>query len=98
MDPMYPCSQNSSYMGLLQNVQNNNVQENFPYESFPSSVDIGTSEISPFSSQQSEPHPNLRTHLWSEKILRTIRPLWRGRWKNSTRRRNCRSWRYWILY
>ena len=54
MDPRNPYSQNSGYVGLLHNVQNNNVQENFPYESFPSSVDIGASEMPPFSSQQSE--------------------------------------------
>ncbi|KAF3548815.1 hypothetical protein DY000_02006574 [Brassica cretica] len=41
-------------MGLLNNDHNNNVQENFPYESYPSTVDIGASEIPPFSSQQSE--------------------------------------------
>ncbi|KAG2293050.1 hypothetical protein Bca52824_039719 [Brassica carinata] len=41
-------------MGLLNNVHNNNVQENFAYESYPSTVDIGASEIPPFSSQQSE--------------------------------------------
>ncbi|XP_013699753.2 glutathione S-transferase T3-like [Brassica napus] len=41
-------------MGLLNNVHSNNVQENFPYESYPSTVDIGASEIPPFSSQQSE--------------------------------------------
>ncbi|KAF2593219.1 hypothetical protein F2Q70_00044427 [Brassica cretica] len=49
MDPGNPYSQNSGYVGLLHNVQNNNVQENFP-----SSVDIGASEMPPFSSQQSE--------------------------------------------
>jgi len=54
MDPRNPYSQNSGYVGLLHNVQNNNVQENFPYEIFPSSVDIGASEMPPFSSQQSE--------------------------------------------
>ncbi|KAF2589281.1 hypothetical protein F2Q70_00039433 [Brassica cretica] len=50
MDPRNPYSQNSGYVGLLHNVQNNNVQENFP----PSSVDIGASEMPLFSSQQSE--------------------------------------------
>ncbi|WZZ25691.1 hypothetical protein YC2023_009092 [Brassica napus] len=54
MDPRNPYSQNSGYMGLLNNVHSNNVQENFPYESYPSTVDIGASEIPPFSSQQSE--------------------------------------------
>uniref|UniRef100_A0A0D3AD08 Uncharacterized protein n=2 Tax=Brassica TaxID=3705 RepID=A0A0D3AD08_BRAOL len=54
MAPRNPYSQNSGYVGLLHNVQNNNVKENFPYESFPSSVDIGASEMPPFSSQQSE--------------------------------------------
>ena len=54
MDPRNPYGQNSGYMGLLNNVHNNNVQENFPYESYPSTVDIGASEITPFSSQQSE--------------------------------------------
>ncbi|KAL0711446.1 hypothetical protein Bca4012_018424 [Brassica carinata] len=52
MDPRNPYNQNSGYTGLLHNVQN--IQENFPYESFPSSVDIGASKIPPFSSQQSE--------------------------------------------
>ncbi|KAG2256425.1 hypothetical protein Bca52824_075719 [Brassica carinata] len=54
MDPKNPYSQNSGYMGLLNNVHNNNVQENFPYESYPSTVDIGASEIPPFSSQHSD--------------------------------------------
>ncbi|KAG2298290.1 hypothetical protein Bca52824_034762 [Brassica carinata] len=54
MDPRNPYSQNSGYVGLLNNVQNNNVQENFPYESLLSSVNIGASKIPPFSSQQSE--------------------------------------------
>nr|VDD12229.1 unnamed protein product [Brassica oleracea] len=44
MDPRNPYSQNSGYMGLLNNVHNNNVQENFPYESYPSTVDISASE------------------------------------------------------
>ncbi|KAG2310612.1 hypothetical protein Bca52824_022169 [Brassica carinata] len=47
-------SQYPGYVSRLNNVQENVVQENFPYESFPSSVNIGASEIPPFSSQQSE--------------------------------------------
>ncbi|WZZ43999.1 hypothetical protein YC2023_040258 [Brassica napus] len=54
MDPRNPYSRNSGYVGLLNNLQNNNVQDNFPYESYPSSVDIGASENPPFSSQEPE--------------------------------------------
>ena len=49
MDSRNPYSQRSSYVGLL-----NSQQENFPYGSFPSTVNFGASEIPPFSSQQSE--------------------------------------------
>ncbi|WZZ17521.1 hypothetical protein YC2023_110610 [Brassica napus] len=54
MDPRNPYRPNSGYVGLLNNLQNNNVQDNFPYESYPSSVDIGASENPPFSSQEPE--------------------------------------------
>ncbi|KAF3501156.1 hypothetical protein F2Q69_00042410 [Brassica cretica] len=54
MDSRNPYSHYSSYVGLLNSQRENVVNENFPYESFPSSVNIGASEIPPFSSQQSE--------------------------------------------
>ena len=54
MDSRNPYSQYSIYVGLLNSQRENVVNENFPYESFPSSVNIGASEIPPFSSQQSE--------------------------------------------
>ncbi|KAL0817043.1 hypothetical protein Bca101_073487 [Brassica carinata] len=60
MDPRNPYSRNSGYVGLLNNLQNNNVQDNFPYESYPSSVDIGASENPPFSSQEPEGPSQLR--------------------------------------
>uniref|UniRef100_A0A0D3BTG1 Myb-like domain-containing protein n=1 Tax=Brassica oleracea var. oleracea TaxID=109376 RepID=A0A0D3BTG1_BRAOL len=54
MDSRNPYSQYSGYVDLLNSQKENVVQENFPYESFPSIVNIGASEIPPFSSQQSE--------------------------------------------
>ena len=47
-------SQSSSYVGLLNSQQGSRVNENFPYESFHSTVNFGESEIPPFSSQQAE--------------------------------------------
>ncbi|XP_013617765.1 PREDICTED: glutathione S-transferase T3-like [Brassica oleracea var. oleracea] len=54
MDSRNPYSQYTSYVGLLHSQRENVGNENFPYESFPSSVYPGASEIPPFSSQQSE--------------------------------------------
>ncbi|XP_033131534.1 glutathione S-transferase T3-like isoform X3 [Brassica rapa] len=50
-------SQSSSYVGLLNSQQGSRVNENFPYESFHSTVNFGESEIPPFSSQQAEQTP-----------------------------------------
>ncbi|XP_013713791.1 glutathione S-transferase T2-like [Brassica napus] len=54
MDSRNPYSQYTSYVGLLHSQRENVGNENFPYESFPSSVYPGASEIPPFSFQQSE--------------------------------------------
>ncbi|XP_048624028.1 glutathione S-transferase T3-like [Brassica napus] len=55
MDSRNPYSHSSSYLGLLHSQQPSVVHENFPYESFhSSSVNLGSSEIPPFSSQQTE--------------------------------------------
>ncbi|KAF2561819.1 hypothetical protein F2Q70_00014092 [Brassica cretica] len=54
MDSRHPYSHSSSYVGLLNSQNDSVLHGNFPYESFPSSLNIGASEISPFSSQQSE--------------------------------------------
>lgn len=51
---MHPYSSSSSYVGLLTSQTENVQQGNFPYESFPSSMNIGASDIPPFSSQQSQ--------------------------------------------
>ncbi|KAG2239054.1 hypothetical protein Bca52824_089914 [Brassica carinata] len=51
---MNPDNQYCGYVDFLQSVSGNNVQGNFPYESFPSSLSLGASENPPFSSQQSE--------------------------------------------
>ncbi|XP_018479439.1 glutathione S-transferase T3-like [Raphanus sativus] len=48
MDPRNPYTQ-SSYLGHL-----NNIHENLSYDSFPSTVNFGASEIPHFSSQQSD--------------------------------------------
>nr|VDD52729.1 unnamed protein product [Brassica oleracea] len=58
MDSRNNYTQSSSYVGLLYSQQGSSVQhENFPYESFHSSVHLGESENPPFSSQQSEDTP-----------------------------------------
>ncbi|KAJ4886407.1 Uncharacterized protein Rs2_26155 [Raphanus sativus] len=57
MDPKYPQSQSSSYVGLLHSQQGSVFHENFPFESFHSSVNFGESEIPAFSSQQSQETP-----------------------------------------
>ncbi|KAG2310420.1 hypothetical protein Bca52824_021977 [Brassica carinata] len=46
-NPLNPYSQSPSYVGLLNS-------QNFPYESYPSTVNFGASEIPPFSSQQTD--------------------------------------------
>lgn len=51
---MHPYSNSSSYVGLLNSQNESVLQGNFPYESFTSSMNIGASDIPPFSSQQSE--------------------------------------------
>uniref|UniRef100_A0A0D3DN34 Uncharacterized protein n=1 Tax=Brassica oleracea var. oleracea TaxID=109376 RepID=A0A0D3DN34_BRAOL len=51
---MHPYSNSSSYVGLLNSQNESVLQGNFHYESFPSSMNIGASDIPPFSSQQSE--------------------------------------------
>ncbi|KAF8090816.1 hypothetical protein N665_0466s0020 [Sinapis alba] len=57
MDPNNLHTQSSSYIGLLHSQQGSVLHENFPYESFHSSVNFGESEIPPFSSQQSQETP-----------------------------------------
>ncbi|KAF3601418.1 hypothetical protein F2Q69_00038543 [Brassica cretica] len=58
MDSRNNYTQSSSYVRLLYSQQGSSVQhENFPYESFHSSVHLGESENPPFSSQQSEDTP-----------------------------------------
>ncbi|KAL0799269.1 hypothetical protein Bca101_054444 [Brassica carinata] len=57
MDSRNYQSQSSSYGGLLNSQLGSRVHENFPYESFHSSVNFGESEIPPFSSQQAEHTP-----------------------------------------
>ncbi|KAG2272525.1 hypothetical protein Bca52824_067080 [Brassica carinata] len=54
MDSRNPYSQSSSYVGFLNSQQESVLHKNFPYESFHSNVNIGASEIPPFSSQQSD--------------------------------------------
>ncbi|WZZ14578.1 glutathione S-transferase T3-like [Brassica napus] len=55
-NPMNPYSDSSSYLRLLHSQQPSVVHENFPYESFhATSVNLGASEVPPFSSQQTEP-------------------------------------------
>nr|VDD45451.1 unnamed protein product [Brassica oleracea] len=55
MDSRNPYSHSSTYLSLLHSQQPSVVHENFPYESFhSSSVNLGSSEIPPFSSQQTE--------------------------------------------
>ena len=55
MDLRNPYSHSSSYLGFFHSQQPSVVHENFPYESFhSSSVNLGSSEILPFSSQQTE--------------------------------------------
>ena len=56
MDSRNPYSQSSSYLGLLHSQQPSVAHENFPYESFhSSSVNLGESEVPPFSSQTDAP-------------------------------------------
>ncbi|KAL0795373.1 hypothetical protein Bca101_066750 [Brassica carinata] len=58
MDPRVPYSQSSSYMGLLNSQNDSVLHSNFPYESFPSSINIGDSEIPPFGSQHFDEAPS----------------------------------------
>ncbi|WZY98237.1 hypothetical protein YC2023_070566 [Brassica napus] len=51
---MKPGSQYPGYVDFLHSVSGNNAQGNFPYESFPYSLNIRASQIPPFSSQQNE--------------------------------------------
>ncbi|KAG2271124.1 hypothetical protein Bca52824_065679 [Brassica carinata] len=56
MDSRNPYSQSASYLGLLHSQQPSVVHENFPFESFHSrTVNLGASELPPFSSQQTDP-------------------------------------------
>ena len=56
MDSGNPYSQSASYLGLLHSQQPSVVHENFPFESFHSrTVNLGASELPPFSSQQTDP-------------------------------------------
>ena len=58
MDPNNLPSKSSSYVGLLHSQQGSVFHENFPYESFHSSVNFGESQPFPaFSSQQSQDAP-----------------------------------------
>ncbi|KAJ4889201.1 glutathione S-transferase T3-like [Raphanus sativus] len=58
MDPNYHHAQSSSYVGLLNSQDGSAFNENFPYESFHSSVNFGDSEPIPaFSSQQTQDAP-----------------------------------------
>ena len=58
MDPNNLPSKSSSYVGLLHSQQGSVFHENFPYESFHSSVNFGESQTFPaFSSQQSQDAP-----------------------------------------
>ena len=54
MDPRNPYSQSAGYTGLLYSQHESVNDGNSPYESFPSSVNIGASNIPRFSSQQSD--------------------------------------------
>ena len=54
MDSTNPYSQYRSYVGLLNSQREKVVHQNFSYESFPSSANLGSSEIPLLSSQQSE--------------------------------------------
>ncbi|XP_033134344.1 glutathione S-transferase T3-like [Brassica rapa] len=54
MDSRNQSSQYSGYIGILTSQQQYVVQENIPPESFPYSVNIGGSDIPPFSSQQAQ--------------------------------------------
>ena len=47
MDLRNPYSQSRSYVGLLNS-------QNFPYESYPSTLNFGASDFPPFSSQQTD--------------------------------------------
>ena len=75
MDSRNNYTQSSSYVGLLYSQQGSSVQhENFPYESFHSSVHLGESENPPFSSQQSEDTP-VGTPV-STPVDRVVRRKW----------------------
>ncbi|KAG2278090.1 hypothetical protein Bca52824_060645 [Brassica carinata] len=58
MDPRAPYSQSSSYVGLLNSQNDSVLHSNFPFESFPSSINIGDSEIPPFASQHYDEAPS----------------------------------------
>ncbi|WZZ83525.1 hypothetical protein YC2023_104097 [Brassica napus] len=67
MDPRNYQTPSSSYVGLLNSQDGSGLNENFPYQSFHSSVNYGESEMPPFSSQQAE-HTPVERHVrrkWS---------------------------------
>ena len=57
MDPRNYQNPSSSYVRLLNSQDGSGLNENFPYQSFHSSVNYSQSEMPPFSSQQAEHTP-----------------------------------------
>ena len=72
MTSKYPYSQSSSYIGLLNSQHETVNHENYPYGSFHSSVNLGASEIPPFSSQQ----PNVPSQPVVTPVERRERKKW----------------------
>ncbi|XP_018470906.1 glutathione S-transferase T3-like [Raphanus sativus] len=71
MNPNYHPAQSSSYVGLLHSKDGSAFNENFPYESFHSSVNFGDSEPIPaFSSQQTQDAPP------ETPVARAVRRKW----------------------
>ncbi|KAL0873604.1 hypothetical protein Bca101_023309 [Brassica carinata] len=73
---MNPDNQYCGYVDFLQSVSGNNVQGNFPYESFPSSLSLGASENPPFSSQQSEAPSQPENPPVSKPVEKQSRKKW----------------------
>uniref|UniRef100_A0A0D3DME8 Myb-like domain-containing protein n=1 Tax=Brassica oleracea var. oleracea TaxID=109376 RepID=A0A0D3DME8_BRAOL len=73
---MNPGSQYPGYVDYLHSVSGNNAQGNFPYESFPYSLNLGASQIPHFSSQQTEAPSQPDNPPVETPVERMVRKKW----------------------
>jgi len=100
---MNPYSKYRSYVGLLNSQRENVVHQNFSYESFPSSANLGSSEIPPLSSQQSEapavpedtPAERRERKKWSPADDEVLISAWLNTSKDAVVRNEQKSRKFW---